>query len=104
MAHAPFEDSLAALSPKGWWNTLGLGRSQQRDTSRPRDQSIFGARLQDTLKYSSVAISLADKNGVPYVWGYVPVIVAKIGLFLKHNGVLFTDSNEYRRSIPHWRL
>lgn len=104
MAHAPFEDSFAVRSPKGWWNTLGLGRSQQRDTSRPRDQSIFGARLQDTLKYSSVAISLADRNGDPYVWGYVPVIVAKIGLFLKHNGVSFTDSNKCRRSIPHRRL
>lgn len=86
MAHAPTTEDIPPRGQRSWWNTLGIQRQSQRDSVRSRDQSIFGARLQDTLKYSSVAISLADKNGDPYIWGYVPVIVAKIGLFLKHNG------------------
>ncbi|WFD34713.1 GTPase activating protein (GAP) for Rho1p [Malassezia cuniculi] len=86
MASAPYTDDIyTSRTQKAWWNTLGRQRSHQRDSARPRDHSIFGARLQDALKYSSVAISLADKNGDPYIWGYVPVIVAKIGRYLKHN-------------------
>lgn len=86
MEHAPTTEDIPPRGQRSWWNTLGIQRQSQRDSVRSRDQSIFGARLQDTLKYSSVAISLADKNGDPYIWGYVPVIVAKIGLFLKHHG------------------
>lgn len=47
---------------------------------------MFGAPLHEALKHSSVAISLVNQDGKQYVWGYVPVIVAKIGLFLKQNG------------------
>ena len=38
-------------------------------------------------QYTTVPISLAKENGEQYVWGYVPALVAKTGLFLKQNGV-----------------
>jgi hypothetical protein len=47
---------------------------------------VFGEPLRTSLKYASVAISMAGDDGNQYVWGYVPIIVAKVGLFLKENG------------------
>jgi hypothetical protein len=47
---------------------------------------VFGEPLRKSLKYASVAISMAGEDGQQYVWGYVPVIVAKIGLYLKEKG------------------
>jgi hypothetical protein len=47
---------------------------------------VFGEPLRKSLKYASVAISMAGEDGQQYVWGYVPVIVAKVGLFLKEKG------------------
>jgi hypothetical protein len=29
---------------------------------------------------------MAGEDGEQYVWGYVPIIVAKVGLFLKEKG------------------
>lgn len=49
---------------------------------------MFGAPLPEALKQSSVAISLINQDGEQYVWGYVPAVVAKIGLFLKQHGTL----------------
>ncbi|PWN33008.1 RhoGAP-domain-containing protein [Meira miltonrushii] len=47
--------------------------------------AVFGEPLRKSLKYASVAISMAGEDGKQYVWGYVPIIVAKTGLFLKEN-------------------
>ena len=38
---------------------------------------MFGKPLKDSLKYASVQISTAGKGGELYVWGYIPVVVAK---------------------------
>ncbi|EJU05075.1 Rho GTPase activation protein [Dacryopinax primogenitus] len=46
---------------------------------------VFGVPLRESLKYASVQISTVDQNGELYVWGYVPVVVAKCGLYLKEN-------------------
>ncbi|KAF8907295.1 hypothetical protein CPB84DRAFT_1744675 [Gymnopilus junonius] len=49
------------------------------------DHPVFGRPLRDSLKYASVQISTANANGELYVWGYIPVVVAKCGLYLKEN-------------------
>jgi hypothetical protein len=75
---------------------------------------VFGTPLRQSLKFASVQISTADVNGELYVWGYIPVVVAKwsvpahvltsshtfsyvtrSGLYLKENGMLwpFPTSN-----------
>ncbi|TFK27780.1 Rho GTPase activation protein, partial [Coprinopsis marcescibilis] len=46
---------------------------------------VFGKPLKESLKYASVQISTANSNGELYVWGYIPVVVAKCGLYLKEN-------------------
>ena len=38
---------------------------------------VFGRPLKDSLKYASVQVSTADASGKLYVWGYIPVVVAK---------------------------
>jgi hypothetical protein len=38
---------------------------------------VFGKSLAESLKHASVQISTANANGELYVWGYIPVVVAK---------------------------
>lgn len=38
---------------------------------------VFGKPLKESLKFASVQISTANGNGELYVWGYIPVVVAK---------------------------
>jgi hypothetical protein len=38
---------------------------------------VFGKPLRESLKYANVQISTANSNGEMYVWGYIPVVVAK---------------------------
>lgn len=48
---------------------------------------IFGVPLAESLKYASVVISVTDEAGDTYVYGVVPIVVAKCGLFLKEEGM-----------------
>jgi hypothetical protein len=49
---------------------------------------IFGVPLQASIRYANVAISLTDESGKSFIYGYVPIVVAKCGVFLKENGRL----------------
>lgn len=77
---------------KTWFSSFGTrAASPQRPESSlntPSSLSIFGQPLHYVLKCSSVPIRLADANGEPYIWGYIPAIVAKTGLYLKQHGML----------------
>jgi GTPase-activating protein SAC7 len=53
---------------------------------QPEQQGIFGVPLQTSVRYANVAISLNDANGQSYIYGYVPIVVAKCGVFLKEKG------------------
>ncbi|KAE8348329.1 hypothetical protein BDV28DRAFT_152951 [Aspergillus coremiiformis] len=44
---------------------------------------IFGVPLNVSIKYANVAISLTNDNGESFIYGYVPIVVAKCGVFLK---------------------
>ena len=46
------------------------------------DHPVFGKSLKESLSYASVQISTADASGNLYVWGYIPVVVAKWSVFL----------------------
>lgn len=52
-----------------------------------RPQGIFGIPLRQSITYANVAISLVDENGASYIYGYVPIVVAKCGVFLKEKGM-----------------
>ncbi len=48
---------------------------------------IFGVPLRQSIKYANVAISLVDDSGQSYIYGYVPIVVAKCGVYLKEKGM-----------------
>lgn len=60
-----------------------------RDANSPSvavSQGIFGVPLQTSIRYANVAISLFNDEGQSYIYGYVPIVVAKCGVFLKEKG------------------
>ena len=58
---------------------------------------IFGIPLATSIKYANVAISLTDENGQSFIYGYVPIVVAKCGVFLKEKGKLSSDCMYWRK-------
>ena len=57
-----------------------------------RTELVFGVPLQISIRYTNVAISLFNEQGQSYIYGYIPVIVAKCGVFLKENGMWQIDT------------
>ena len=51
-----------------------------------KPQGIFGVPLRQSITYANVAISLVDEKGESYIYGYVPIVVAKCGVYLKEKG------------------
>lgn len=49
---------------------------------------IFGVPLAESIRYANVAISLTNEQGESFIYGYVPIVVAKCGVFLKEKGKL----------------
>jgi hypothetical protein len=57
-----------------------------------RTELVFGVPLQISIRYANVAISLFNEQGQSYIYGYIPVIVAKCGVFLKEKGMWQIDT------------
>jgi hypothetical protein len=55
-------------------------------STAPDHAGIFGTALATSVQRANVAISLTDEHGASFVYGYVPVVVAKCGVYLKENG------------------
>ena len=66
------------------------------DPRADKPQGIFGVPLNVSIKYANVAISLTNDNGESFIYGYVPIVVAKCGVFLKEKGMCVTSI----RSVP----
>ncbi|KAL9091655.1 MAG: hypothetical protein Q9165_004731 [Trypethelium subeluteriae] len=67
-----------------WWKTFKRGttrKEEEKENNSP--QGIFGVPLQTSIRYANVAISLYNDDGKSYIYGYVPIVVAKCGVFLK---------------------
>ncbi|KAF4454089.1 hypothetical protein F53441_3326 [Fusarium austroafricanum] len=63
--------------------TIELRTISSQNNIETRPQGIFGVPLRQSITYANVAISLIDENGQSYIYGYVPIVVAKCGVFLK---------------------
>jgi hypothetical protein len=87
--HTPVSAANAASPPnkrdlKSWWKNFKLApRQHQEPQAPPRHEGIFGVPLRQSITYANVAISLIDEHGQSYIYGYVPIVVAKCGVFLK---------------------
>ncbi|KAI9000460.1 Rho GTPase activation protein [Trametes punicea] len=92
--HSP-DNALAPTkaSLKTWWNHFTFAQRVKKEAEDKKgaacgaegENHVFGKPLKESLKYASVQISTANANGELYVWGYIPVVVAKCGLYLKEN-------------------
>lgn len=56
--------------------------------AEPVGRGIFGVPLPQSILYANVAISLTNDQGESFIYGYVPIVVAKCGVFLKEKGML----------------
>ncbi|KAJ9154839.1 Rho-GTPase-activating protein 5 [Pleurostoma richardsiae] len=84
----PTAPSQAASPPskrdlKSWWKGFKLPSKHQDANAESKGPGIFGVPLRQSITYANVAISLVDDNGKSYIYGYVPIVVAKCGVFLK---------------------
>ncbi|KAJ5207474.1 Rho GTPase activation protein [Penicillium cf. griseofulvum] len=81
-------DPVGASSPPSkrdlasWWKQFK--RSTRKDELKEETpRGIFGVPLNVSIKYANVAISLTNDHGQSSIYGYVPIVVAKCGVFLK---------------------
>jgi len=47
---------------------------------------VFGVPLKTSITYANVAISLSNDKGESYIYGYIPIVVARNGALLKEDG------------------
>ncbi|KAG8626486.1 hypothetical protein KVT40_005431 [Elsinoe batatas] len=73
--NAPSKRDLAS-----WWKSFKRGNKLEEQKV---PTGIFGVPLHESIRYANVAISLFNDNGESYIYGYVPIVVAKCGVFLK---------------------
>ncbi|KAK7690455.1 hypothetical protein QCA50_005553 [Cerrena zonata] len=91
-SHGPHPVPPSKVSLKAWWNHFNFAQKARKEAEEkkgewtqvnPCENVVFGKPLKESLKYANVQISTANSNGDLYVWGYIPVVVAKCGLYLK---------------------
>ncbi|KAK6526267.1 hypothetical protein TWF694_004871 [Orbilia ellipsospora] len=66
-----------------WWEKFKGKGNPKKDEHKDEAPGIFGVPLQESIKYAKVAISMNDQNGNSFIYGYIPIVIAKCGVFLK---------------------
>lgn len=81
---APAEPASTKRDLTSWWKQFSKrGNPKREEEKEPVTQGIFGVPLDKSITYANVAISLFNEGGESYIYGYVPIVVAKCGVFLK---------------------
>ncbi|KAF1948670.1 RhoGAP-domain-containing protein [Byssothecium circinans] len=75
------EPASAKRDLTSWWKQFSKRNMKKEEEKAPR--GIFGVPLITSIPYANVAISLFNDSGESYIYGYVPIVVAKCGVFLK---------------------
>ncbi|KAF4624923.1 hypothetical protein G7Y89_g13246 [Cudoniella acicularis] len=68
-------------------NRLSTVFGTKRVTHDPDHRRVFGVPLHESIVYVNFALSSLHENGNSYIYGHVPLIIAKIGVYIKENGV-----------------
>ena len=71
--------------------TAVLLRRTKRKDERSQSKSapkhtVLGVPLVETIVFANIAISLTNEEGESFIYGYVPIWVAKVGVDLKDRG------------------
>ncbi|KAK3661285.1 GTPase activating protein (GAP) for Rho1p [Elasticomyces elasticus] len=62
-------------------------KTTKADIVPAAENRIFGVALETSMRYANVAISLYDDQGQQYIYGYIPIVLAKCTVFLKEKAV-----------------
>ncbi|KAF2721924.1 RhoGAP-domain-containing protein [Polychaeton citri CBS 116435] len=65
-----------------WWRNFKKSDKKALEVQQS-SPGIFGVPLHTSIRYANVAISLFNDEGQSYIYGYVPIVVAKCGVYLK---------------------
>ncbi|KAH9877989.1 hypothetical protein J1614_003206 [Plenodomus biglobosus] len=77
------EPASARRDLTSWWRQFSKRPAKKEDEKEHASQGIFGVALIQSIPYANVAISLFNEHGESYIYGYVPIVVAKCGVYLK---------------------
>lgn len=77
------EPASAKRDLTSWWRQFSKRPAKKEDEKEAVQQGIFGVPLIQSIPYANVAISLFNEHGESYIYGYVPIVVAKCGVYLK---------------------
>ncbi|KAK3673385.1 GTPase activating protein (GAP) for Rho1p [Recurvomyces mirabilis] len=66
-----------------WWRNFKRSDKKAQEQQGTVPHGIFGIPLPQSIRYANVAISLYNDEGQSYIYGYVPIVVAKCGVYLK---------------------
>ncbi|KPI43191.1 Rho-GTPase-activating protein 5 [Cyphellophora attinorum] len=86
-AQGPPSAAAQAASPPSkrelasWWKKFR--KTTEKQDEKVEAPGIFGVPLDQSIRYANVAISLSDEQGNSFIYGYIPIVVAKCGVFLK---------------------
>ncbi|KAH8693006.1 kinase-like domain-containing protein [Talaromyces proteolyticus] len=68
------------------WSRLKRNMRRGKDEEAIIENGVFGVPLSASIRHANVAISLTNDDGESFIYGYVPIVVAKCGVFLKEKG------------------
>ena len=90
--HLRTQSLATILKPNKWDSFVSTVWRQRRDkaskleTSTKPEFHVLGSSLHEAIKVANVAITLTNEKGEAFVYGYIPIYVAKICVFLKEEG------------------
>lgn len=80
------------LKPNRWdgfasavWRHRRNKASESGSLLKP-ESHILGISLSESIKFANLPFSLTNEEGESFIYGYVPIYMAKVGFFLKENG------------------
>lgn len=82
---SPESDKERAQGLKTWWKGF---RERESVGDKGDGRVVFGVPLEISTQYASVQLSTNGPDDSLYVWGVIPVVVAKCGLYLKENATM----------------
>ncbi|EAT76586.2 hypothetical protein SNOG_16007 [Parastagonospora nodorum SN15] len=86
------EPASAKRDLTSWWRQFSK-RPARKEDEKEAQPGIFGVPLIQSIPYANVAISLFNEHGESYIYGYVPIVVAKCGVYLKEKGPLLDSTD-----------
>ncbi len=79
VAVEPSKQSPQSGKGRSWWRRF-------KSADLPEGAPVFGIALGVSVRYANVAISLMNDKGETFIYGWIPILVAKCGVHLKEHG------------------